>query len=139
MVDETQEPLSPAPEVPDAPHELRFRNSLTDWAIRAVFFLVFLYFGTAKFKSDAGAPWVVLFNQVGLGQWLRYFTGVIEVGGAFLVLVSGTVEVGLATLIVTTVAATIVTIFVLHHATDAFIPFALLSGMIAFWLHRRRV
>ena len=64
-------------------------------------FFIFLYFGTAKFKSDADAPWVVLFDQIGFGQWLRYFTGVLEIVGAFLVLVSGTVEIGLAILIVT--------------------------------------
>ena len=139
MADTAQEPFPPAPHVPEAPRGLSFRNSVPDWAIRSVVFLVFLFFGTAKFKSDAGAPWVVLFDQVGLGQWLRYFTGVIETGGAFLVLVSATGEVGLAILIVNTFAATIITIFVLHKAADAFIPFALFSGMIAFWLHRRRV
>lgn len=140
MTHTTQDLTVPASEPQDAPpRQLKFRNSAPDWAIRAVFFLVFLYFGTAKFKSDPTAPWVVLFHQIGLGQWLRYFTGALESLCAFLVLVSGTVEIGLAILIVIMFAATISTILILHQASEAVVPFALLCGMIAFWLHRRRV
>lgn len=140
MTDTTEELTESASEPQDAaPRQLKFRNSAPDWAIRAFFFLVFLYFGTAKFNSDPGAPWVVLFHQIGLGQWLRYFTGALESLCAFLVLISGAVEIGLAILIVTMFAATISTIFILHQASGAVVPFALLCGMIAFWLHRRRV
>ena len=139
MAETAQEPIQPASQPQEAPPELRFRNSVPDWAVRVVIFLAFLYFGTAKFKSDSDAPWVLLFNQLGLGQWLRYTTGVLEVGGAFLVLLSGTVEIGLAILIATMFGAIIAAFFALHRPSDAFFPFAFLSGMIAFWLHRRRV
>jgi len=138
MSDTTQEAQQPVP-LPDAPRELKFRNSAPDWAARAAIFVVFLYFGTAKFKSDAGAPWVVFFDQVGWGQWLRYVTGALETAGAFLVLISGIVEIGLAILIATMLGATIIAMFIMHDAGEAFVPFALFSGMIAFWLHRRRV
>jgi putative oxidoreductase len=139
MTDTTQELTQTAEPQDAAPRQLKFRNSAPDWAIRAVFFLVFLYFGTAKFKSDPAAPWVVLFHQIGLGQGLRFFTGALESVCAFLVLVSGTVEIGLAILIVTMFAATISTVLILHVPSEAVVPFALLCGMIAFWLHRRRV
>jgi putative oxidoreductase len=137
---DTAQDLSPsAPQPQDTPRERRFRNSVSDWAIRGAIFLLFLYFGTAKLKSDAGAPWVVFFNRLGWGQWLRYLTGVLEVAGAFLALLSGTVEIGLALLIVTMSGAAAISVFALHDAAAAFVPFAMLSGMIAFWLHRRRV
>jgi putative oxidoreductase len=139
MADPAQEPIQPELQTQEARPELRFRNSVPDWTIRAVIFLAFLYFGTAKFKSDSDAPWVVLFSQIGLGQWLRDTTGVLEVGGAFLVLFSGAVEIGLAILLVTMCGAIIAAFFVLHRPSEAFFPFAFLSGMIAFWLHRRRV
>lgn len=140
MTDTTQELTEPASDPQQAaPRQFRFRNSAPDWTIRAVFFLVFLYFGTAKFKSDPGAPWVVFFHQIGLGQWLRYLTGALESVCAFLVLVPATVEIGLAILIATMFAATISTVLILHQASEAVVPFALLCGMIAFWLHRRRV
>ncbi|HTM16677.1 MAG TPA: DoxX family protein [Terracidiphilus sp.] len=139
MTDTTREMHQPAPQPQDAPRQLKFRNSVPDWSIRAVTFLVFLYFGTAKLKSEAGAPWVVFFDQLGFGQWLRYVTGALETAGAFLVLISATVEIGLAILIATMLGAAIVAMFILHDAGEAFVPFALFSGMIAFWLHRRRV
>ena len=139
MADPVQEPIQPALQTQEAPPELRFRNSVQDWAVRLVIFLVFLYFGTAKFNSNPRAPWAVLFDQIGLGQWLRYATGVLEVVGAFLVLLFGTVEIGVAILIVTMFGAVAAAFFALHRPSDAFFPFAFLTGMIAFWLHRRRV
>lgn len=139
MTEDAQELTQPAPQPETGPRELKFRDSLADWLIRGVFFLIFLYFGTAKFKGGADAPWVVLFNRIGLGQWLRYFTGVLEAVAGFLVLVPGAVEIGLAILIATMFCALVATIFILHQLSEAFVPFALLCGMIAFWMHRRRV
>jgi len=139
MAETAQEPIQPGLQTQEARPGLKFQNSVPDWAVRVVIFLVFLYFGTAKFKSDSNAPWVVLFNQIGLGQWLRYTTGVLEAGGAFLVILSGTVEIGLAILIVTMAGAIVAAFSFLHRPSDAFFPFAFLTGMIAFWLHRRRV
>lgn len=120
-------------------NELRFRNSPLDWALRFVVFLVFLFFGTGKFKSDASAPWVILFNEVGFGQWFRYFTGVVEIAGAFLVLIPRTVTVGLTVLVCTTAGAVLIVIAVLHRTSDAFVAFAFMCALIGFWLHRRRV
>jgi uncharacterized membrane protein YphA (DoxX/SURF4 family) len=140
MAEATQElqPTEPSPPQ-DLPRESTFRNSGPDWAFRFITFIVFLYFGTAKFKSDAGTPWVVLFDQIGFGQWFRYFTGSLEILGGFLVLVPGAVEIGLAILIATMFAALVITLVFLHHTSEAFFPFAFLTGMIALWLRRRRV
>lgn len=119
--------------------ERRFPNSGTDWALRAIIFLVFLYFGAGKFKSDANTPWVVLYDQIGFGQWFRYFTAGIEILGAFLVLFPQTVTAGLAVLASTMAGATFIDVVVLHRFADAFFPFSILTGFIALWLHRRRV
>ena len=37
------------------------------------------------------------FDQVGVGQWFRYFTGLVEVFGALLVLIPKTAQAGLLT------------------------------------------
>jgi len=116
----------------------KFRNSNLDWALRAVIFVVFLFFGAGKFTSNADAPWVVLFTRVGFGQWFRYFTGAIEILGAFLVLIPQTVTVGLATLAATLTGAVLVVVIVLHEPTEAFLAFAFLCALISFWMHRRR-
>jgi putative oxidoreductase len=139
MAEATQEPQQIAPQPQDLPRESKFRNSGPDWALRSIIFIVFLYFGTAKFKSDAGTPWVILFDQIGFGQWFRYFTGVLEISAGFLVLLSGAVEIGLAILIATMFAALVISLFVLHSTSEAFFPFAFMCAMVAFWLHRRRV
>lgn len=133
-----QEPKESSP-LNEAPRELKFKDSVSDWTLRAIIFIVFLYFGTGKFKTDPHAPWRVLFDQIGFGQWLRYVAAAIEILGAFLVLFSASVEIGLVLLAITMVGATSIVLFVLHRPADAFLPFAVLCGLIALGLHRRRV
>ncbi len=60
-----------------------WRNQIADWVLRGAITLVFVLFGLEKFPSAPGTPWVKLFQQIGFGQWFRYFTGVVEIiGGA---------------------------------------------------------
>lgn len=118
---------------------LKFPNSLTDWVVRLGIFALFLFFGTGKFTSNPTAPWVVFFKELGFGQWFRYFTGALEMVGAFLVLIPQTVPAGLALLMGTMSGAFLIVTCVLHRPGDAFVTSALLCGMIAFWMHRRRV
>lgn len=49
------------------------------WVLQVVLALVFIVVGTAKLAGARQA--VEMFDQVGLGQWLRYGTGVAEVAG----------------------------------------------------------
>jgi hypothetical protein len=141
MSEAAQEPqASPQPQIAtETPRELKFRNSWRDWTIRVLTFVVFLFFASGKFKNTADAPWVVLFRQIGFGQWLRYFTGVVEVIGALLLLFSKTVELGLTLLAAVMFGAMVIVVLVLHRPGDAFFAFAFFCGIIAFWLHRRRV
>ncbi len=58
------------------------------WGVRILLALVFAAAGTAKL---AGVPQMVAtFDGIGIGQWFRYLTGVIEVGGALLLLLPAT-------------------------------------------------
>ncbi|WP_181773986.1 DoxX family protein [Amycolatopsis pittospori] len=49
------------------------------WIVRIALAAEFLYSGYLLF---AGGHTEQTFEQIGLGQWLRYVTGVLEVGGA---------------------------------------------------------
>lgn len=121
------------------PSERKFANSTGDWAARTVLFAIFLFFAAGKFTSNPNSPWVVLFKQIGFGQWFRYFTGILEVLGAFLVLIPQTVFLGLLLLMGTSTGAMLVAMIFLHRPADAVIPFALFTAMLALWMHRRRV
>ena len=58
------------------------------WALQGVLAAAFLAAGSAKL---AGVPFMVeLFDQIGVGQWFRVVTGVVEVVGAEGVSVGGT-------------------------------------------------
>ncbi len=76
------------------------------WGARFVLSLIFLAAAGAKF---AGVPQIVdLFTQIGFGQWFRYLTGALEAGGAILLLIPATRQLG-ATLIVAIMAGAVIT------------------------------
>jgi putative oxidoreductase len=80
----------------------------TELALAGVFFLV----GGAKLIGRHDM--VELFRSIGVGQWLRYVTGIFEVvGAAFMVvpLASGASAVALGTVMI---AATLIELFVLR-------------------------
>jgi putative oxidoreductase len=112
------------------------RNALTDWVLRGGIALVFLLFGWEKF--DSHSEWPSMFAQIGLGQWFRYFTGVVEMAGAAFLLVPWTVNAGLTVLSCTMAGAALIHIFVLHHPFNCVIPGALCAGLTAFLISRRR-
>lgn len=74
-------------------------------AIRALLTLAFLAAGIAKL---AGVEMMVgTFETIGWGQWFRYVTGLIEVGGAILLWVPGLQALAAAALLCTMIGATI--------------------------------
>ena len=70
---------------------------LTFWIPRIGVALLFIYVGVSKFQ--AGTMWVRLSARIGVGQWLRYVTGTMQVAGAILLLVPRTTMVGAAMLV----------------------------------------
>jgi len=120
-------------EVNDSPR----RNALTDWAVRIVIAVAFVLFGTDKFNSAPGSEWVTIFRQIGLGEWFRYFTGIVEVLGGVLILIPWTVTMGLALLACTMLGAMVTLAFVLHSPLSAVFPGMFLAGLIAVYSARR--
>ncbi len=121
----------------DQEQEGAFRGSLTDWVLRSGIALAFVLFGIDKFPSRPGAPWIAFFAQIGVGQWFRYLTGVIEIVGAVLVLIPATVSAGLIFLACTMATASVIHVFVMKHPANAIITTAILGGLGAFWIRRR--
>src|ERR1700710_1027350 len=62
------------------------------WALQGVVAAAFFAAGFAKL---AGAPFMVdVFTQIGVGQWFRVVTGVVEVTGAVALLIPGLASIG---------------------------------------------
>ena len=100
---------------------------LATWLPRIALAIVFVSVGTQKFAAQG--MWVRIFEQIGFGQWLRYLTGVMQVGGAVLLLIPRTAAVGVLLLSCTMVGAVAFWIFT-NHAFGAIIPGALLVAIV---------
>jgi putative oxidoreductase len=101
---------------------------LTTWLPRIAVAIVFLSVGTAKFRDPM---WVRLFGQIGLGQWFRQLTGVMQIAAGALVLIPRLSLAGIALAACTMLGATVAWLTVLHAPANAPIPAALLAILIA--------
>lgn len=97
------------------------------WLLRSIVAVFFIYVGWGKFVYSS---WIGLFGRLGFGQWLRYFTGILQVGGGFLVLIPRTFVIGIAMLAVTMLGAMGAWIFFLGVPLAAVIPGAILGGLV---------
>lgn len=110
------------------------RIVLVDWALRGAIAAAFLAFGLDKFR---GAEWAGLFQQIGIGAWFRYFTGVVEIVGGVLVLIPRTVTAGLWLLACTMASAALILALVIGRPGDSVIPAVFFLCLVLFWLSRR--
>ena len=122
------------------PEETRPRFNIADFMIRLGVAIVFLIAGAEKFSAtNPNSHWVSMFNQIGLGEWFRYFAAVLEVLGAALILIPRTVLIGVALLAVTMASAAVIVFFVLGQRGDSLFPALILLGLLTLgWKHWNR-
>jgi len=102
------------------------------WALRL---LLALAFGAAGAAKLAGVPQMVqIFELIGLGQWFRYATGVVEVTGAILLLIPATGFLGGLLLAVTMVFGIATHLLVIGGSAVPATVLALLSGFVTYRL-----
>ena len=109
------------------------RRALSDWMSRGAIAFFFIAAGADKFSQG----WVRLFQEIGLGQWFRYFTGGVEILGGVLVLVPSTATAGLALLGCTMASAALILIFDVGRPADSVFSGALFVALTFFWWNRR--
>jgi uncharacterized membrane protein YphA (DoxX/SURF4 family) len=68
-----------------SPSKLRLLQNIVRWALCVLIAFVFLMAGLGKLIGRPGM--VMEFERIGLGQWFRFFTGLLEVTGAIGVLI----------------------------------------------------
>jgi putative oxidoreductase len=63
----------------------RTRQRVLVWIARMFLAAVFVFVGAIKLPDDA-RMWIRLFDSIGIGQWFRYVTGIVEVTAGLLML-----------------------------------------------------
>jgi putative oxidoreductase len=102
---------------------------ITLWILSGLAALAFL--GAGGGKLAGAAAMVELFDKVGLGQWFRYFTGLLEVAGAIGLLISRYAFYAAILLAIVMVGAIIAHLTVLGTSPAAPVVLLVLSGTIA--------
>ena len=103
---------------------------ITLWALSGLVALAFM--GAGGLKLVSAAVEVELFDKVGLGQWFRYFTGLLEVAGAIGLLIPRYAFYAAVLLGTVMVGAIIANVTVLGGSPAPAIVLLVLSGMIAY-------
>jgi putative oxidoreductase len=99
------------------------------WIVQALLALAFL--GAASGKLLGKAEMIGLFETIGIGQWFRYLTGLLEAAGAVLIVIPRTKAFG-ATLLGAVMAGAVLThLFILHNAPTAPAVLLVLAGAVA--------
>ncbi|MBF9047801.1 DoxX family membrane protein [Rhodobacterales bacterium LSUCC0031] len=103
------------------------------FGIKALLSAAFLAAGGAKLYGVA--MMVGTFDMIGVGQWFRYLTGVIEVGAAILLWVPGLRALAAGALVVTMIGAIIAHLAILGPSS---VPAAILGALAALILYAHR-
>ena len=106
------------------------------WAVQLALAAMFLLAGGSKL---AGAPaMIALFDGVGIGQWFRYVTGLVEVGSAVTLLVPSIAPFGAPALVATMTGAVLTHLFIV--GGSPMVPAVLLVGSLTVaWVRRDQI
>jgi putative oxidoreductase len=108
------------------PHRL---DLFIPWICRTGVALAFVWIGASKFYAQSS--WIRTFEQIGVGQWLRYATGLLQVAGGVLLLSRRTAVVGAVLAGCTMAGAVAAQLFILHGGPIAIVPAILLAALVA--------
>lgn len=122
--------------IPRAEQPARHWSRIGLWCVKLVLAAAFIAAGNANLY---GLPILVQnFEQIGLGQWFRYFTGTLELIGAAALLVPAVAPLGALLLAAIMVGATLTHLFVLPGSPVPAVVLFVLSVMVA-WAHRDQI
>lgn len=114
----------------------RARTNALLWAAQILLAAVFVFAAAPKLVGQHTA--VVMFGQIGAGEWLRYLVGVAELAGAIGLLIPRLAGLAAAGLAADMAGASIINIAVLHSAAVTLtIPLCAAFALIA-WARARQ-
>ena len=106
------------------------------WAVQVVLAGMFLLAGSSKLLGATAM--VALFDAIGIGQWFRHVTGLIEVASAIALLVPSFALFGALALVATMVGAIVTHLFVVG-GSPAMPAILLLGSAAVVWNRRHQV
>jgi hypothetical protein len=107
--------------------------NIVSWVLRILAAAAFLAAGGAKL---AGAPMMAgIYEQIGIGQWFRIVTGIVEVTGAIGLLIPASAAFAGLLLAVTMVCAVLTHLVVIGGSPLPAFALLAITGTVA-WLHR---
>jgi len=109
------------------------RNAIGAWVLQGLLAAAFLAAGGAKLLG--AAMMVQIFDQIGMGQWFRVVTGLVEVAGAVALLVPGLATLGAAWLGATMFFAVLTHLFILQSSAMPALILLTLNALVV-WLRR---
>jgi hypothetical protein len=98
------------------------------WALQGLLGLAFV--GASAGKLLGAPDMVALYDAIGVGQWFRYVTGILELSGAALVVVPRTKAVGAGLLASIMLGAISTHLFVLHNSPVAPLVLLVIASMV---------
>jgi len=109
------------------------QNSLGKYGLLALKILAALGFIAAGLAKLAGASMMVAtFEAIGVGQWFRYVTGLIEVVSAVMLFVPGVQAIGAGLLLCTMIGAVLAHTFILGPSAVPAIVLGLIVAVITY-------
>lgn len=106
------------------------------FGLRALLTAAFVAAGFAKLSGVE--MMVATYDAIGVGQWFRYVTGIIEVGGAVLLWLPGLQVVGAGLLGATMVGAVLTHVLILGPSAVPAIVLGLLNAAVLY-VHRDQI
>ena len=111
-------------------------SNIALWTLQALVALTFVAAGSGKLLGSADM--IALFDAVGIGQWFRYVTGLLEVVGGVLLVVPGKTAFGAVLLACVMAGAVVAHLTVLHTAATAPLVLFAVTALIA-WGRRSQL
>jgi putative oxidoreductase len=111
-------------------------SNIALWTLQALVALTFVAAGSGKLLGSADM--IALFDAVGIGQWFRYVTALLEVVGGVLLVVPGKTAFGAVLLACVMAGAVVAHLTVLHTAATVPLVLFALTALIA-WGRRSQL
>jgi putative oxidoreductase len=113
------------------------RLALAHWLLRVALSLIFIYVGFIKIPGRVHPMWVRVFNEIGFGQWFRFFTAFVEIIGGMLLVVPSATFVAVFLLASAMVGALLVHLFIFGIGFATVIVVLLLGGVLTIGWHEK--